>query len=158
MTIEQPDEPLPPKPTDRDDMAGLRAYMAALAQRVAADFEVPLPESEASIPTIEGILGQLHDDYRTTGSDEGLHGLGLAFGAHLVTVIDRLHGPVRWERDHPALGDDSFPLHCRGRTLFPVGWCLKRIFDGPGEDLPTKWATLLSPGPRGLARSVGEEE
>lgn len=29
------------------------------------------------------------------------------------------------------------------RHLFPVGWCLKRIIDGPGDDVVSKWKALV---------------
>jgi len=128
---------------DRDDMPALRVKLCSLAEQVAAAFDVELDYSERSIQDVDGILGQLHDEYRRTKSEEGLQGIALEFGAYLVSVLERHRGPVLWRRDHPDLGADTFPMEWRGATLFPVGWCLKRIIDGPGDDLVSKWQALV---------------
>jgi hypothetical protein len=135
---------------NRNDMPALRVKMCALAEQVAAAFDVDLDYSDRSVRDVDRILGQLHDEYRRTNSDDGLQGIALEFGAYLVTVLDRHRGPVVWKRDHPDFGTDTFPVEWRGATLFPVGWCLKRIIDGPGEDLVSKWqALVLSRGESG---------
>jgi hypothetical protein len=128
---------------NRNDMPALRAKMCALAEQVAAAFDIELDYSERSVEDVDGILGELHDEYRRTKSDEGLQGIALQFGAYLVTVLERHRGPVVWKRDHPDIGTDTFPVEWRGTTLFPFGWCLKRIIDGPGDDLVSKWQALI---------------
>jgi hypothetical protein len=95
------------------------------------------------IHDVERILGEIHEEYRRTKSEEGLQGLALEFGAYLVSVLEKHRGPVIWKRDHPDFGEDAFPLEWRGTTLFPVGWCLKRIVDGPGDDIVSKWKALI---------------
>jgi hypothetical protein len=124
---------------NRDDKPALRAKMCSLAEQVAAAFDVKLDCSERSIRDVDRILGQLHEEYRRTRSEEGLRGIALEFGAYLVSVLEQHRGPVLWKRDHPDLGADTFPVEWRSTTLFPVAWCLKRILDGPGDDLVFKW-------------------
>jgi hypothetical protein len=72
-----------------------------------------------------------------------LQGIALEFGAYIIRVIEQHFGPVDWQRDHPSFGEDSFPLYWRETTLFPVGWCLKRILDGTGDDVWSKFQTLV---------------
>ena len=127
----------------RDDMPALRAKMCSLAEQVAAAFDVELDYSERSIQDVDHILGQLHEEYRRTKSEDGLQGIALEFGAYLVSVLERQRGPVLWKRDHADYGTDTFPVEWRGATLFPVGWCLKRILDGPSDDLLSKWQSLV---------------
>ncbi|MGL6074090.1 MAG: hypothetical protein ACRC8S_08015 [Fimbriiglobus sp.] len=125
------------------DMPTLRVKMCSLAEQVAAALDVKLDYSERSIQDVDRILGQVHDEYRRTGNDEGIQGIALEFAAYLVSVLEKHRGPVLWERDHPELGADTYPVEWRGATLFPFGWCLKRLLDGPDDDLVSKWQTLV---------------
>jgi hypothetical protein len=102
-----------------------------------------LDHSPRSVRRVEKILGRMHEDYRRTGSDEGLNGVALEFAAYIVTVIDTHFGPAEWQRDHPTMGEGTFPCHWRGKDLFPYAWCQKRIFDGPGDDVWSKFETLV---------------
>jgi hypothetical protein len=128
---------------DRNNMPQLQLKMCSLAEQVAGGFGVKLDYSEKSIRDVDRILGEVHEEYRRTKSEEGLQGLALEFGAYLVSVLQKHRGPIVWERDHPEFGRDAFPLQWRGATLFPVAWCLKRIIDGPGDDLVSKWQALI---------------
>lgn len=128
---------------DRNDMHELRSKMCKLAEQVAGAFGVTLDYSERSVRDVERILGEIHQEYRRTKSEEGLQGLALEFGAYLVSVLEKHRGPVVWKRDHFEFGEDAFPLEWRGTTLFPVDWCLKRIVDGPVDDIEFKWKALI---------------
>lgn len=96
-----------------------------------------------SVQQVEKILGAFHDEYRKTRSDEGLNGVPLEFAADIVTIIQQHFGPAQWERDDPAFGADVFPLHGRDSTINPYAWCQKRIFDGPANDVRSKFRTLV---------------
>jgi hypothetical protein len=116
-------------------MQRLKEDGSAEALLVAKDFGVTLDFSPNSIKHVESILGKFHADYRKTKSGTGLHGIALMFGAYIVVVIERNFGPVEWERDHPEFGKGTFPLQFGTKTLFPVAWCEKRLFDGPGDNV-----------------------
>jgi len=103
----------------------------------------PLDFSPQSVCIVERVLTMVHDDFAKSGSTDGLSGIALEFAAYLFEVIDRNYGPVEWRRDDPEFGPDSFPLIWRDRTLFPFAWCEKRIFDGPGDNVWTKFITLV---------------
>jgi len=61
--------------------------------------------------------------------------------------------PIDWKRDDPTVGEDSFPLHWNGTTIFPYGWCLKRILDGPADECRFKWQVfVLNPNGGSAAR------
>ena len=96
----------------------------------------------------------IHKDYKKTRSENGLQGIALEFGAYIVRVTEQHFGPAEWERDDASLGKDTFPLRWRGTTIFPVGWRLKRIVNGPG-DTPRERSQLLLSGKQQLAASVG---
>jgi len=124
-------------------MMNQRDRLCVLAEQIATAFGYTLDYSEASIAQVDAILGQLHDEYLSTQDDDGLLGIALEFGAYLITIIERHYGPVLWKRDHPEVGEESFPVEWNGTTLFPVAWCYKRITDGPGDAIVAKWQTIL---------------
>jgi hypothetical protein len=41
------------------------------------------------------------------------------------------------------MGKDSFPLFLDSQVIFPYAWCLKRIYDGAGDNIWTKYKTLV---------------
>lgn len=124
-------------------MKQLQREMSSLAETVAGSFGVKLNCAPESIENVENILGMMHEHYCNTQSENGLQGIALEFAAYIVTIIDRFYGPVDWQRDHPTFGRDSFPLYWRGTTLFPMGWCLRRMINGPADDIRDKWRTLV---------------
>ena len=123
----------------QQDMNELRAELCEQAERIGTLFGITLDYTDESVTHVERILGEVHDDYRRTRDKSGLHGVALEFAAYLVSIIERHHGSIDWKRDDETIGKDSFPLHWNGGTLFPYGWCLKRIFDGPADDIWFKW-------------------
>jgi len=135
----------------RNEMKKLRAEMCRLAEQIAHGFGVKLDYSDGSVKDVERILSEVHDEYCRTGKEDGLRGVALEFAAYLVSVVERHHGSVDWKRDHETIGKDSFPLHWNATTLFPYGWCLKRIFDGPGGDIVSKWQVCVLDRSRGPA-------
>jgi hypothetical protein len=134
---------------NENEMVKLRVKMCGLAERIAQAYGVTLDYSHDSVSDVERILGELHDEYRDSGNEHGIFGIALEFGAYLVAVIERHHGPIDWKRDHETFGKQSFPLLWKDTTLFPVGWCLKRIMDGPSDDILSKWQVCV------LARTGG---
>lgn len=125
-------------------MQQLKDKMSALAERIGQEgFATNLDYSVESIKQLEQILGALHDDYKSTHSEEGLQGIALEFGAYIVKVIERHFGSAEWQRDHESFGKDTFPLQWRGSTLFPFQWCMKRLLDGPGDDVWLKFKVLV---------------
>ena len=130
--------------SQRPDVMELKESMSALAERIANEgFAKKLDYSLESVHEVEAILAVLHNEYVKTHSEEGIHGIALEFGAYLVKLIERHFGPVDWSRDHADFGQDAFPLVWRGRTLFPVTWCLKRIIDGPSDNVWSKFQVLV---------------
>jgi hypothetical protein len=126
-----------------NEIEALRVKLCSLAEQVAASFGVSLDYTDASVETVEYILGKLHNQYLRSNSEEGLFGLALEFGAYLVSVLQRHHGAAIWQRDHVEFGVNSLPVQRRDATLFPVNWCMKRIIDGPADDIVSKWQAFV---------------
>jgi hypothetical protein len=131
-------------PIAREDMPAIKARMCSLAEEIAREnFGVRLDYSPSSILRVEEILGAIHTDLKKSGDTKGINGIALEFGAYIVAVIEKHYGPAKWERDHAQFGRDSFPLYWQGSTLFPYGWCQKRLLDGPGDNVHTKFQELV---------------
>lgn len=125
-------------------IADIQMKLTALALQVASEsFGKQLDFSTDSIKLVEAILAEFHREYVKTQSEEGLNGIALEFGAYIATTIQRNTGQGVLERDHPEFGEASFPFYFDGGTLFPYAWCIKRIFDGPGDDISSKYRVLV---------------
>jgi hypothetical protein len=56
------------------------------------------------------------------------------YGAYIGECIRRKWGG-QWEVDHPVAGPRSFPISSRGHQSFPLGWCYKRLQNGPEDNV-----------------------
>ena len=133
------DLPHPPGP-----IADLQMELTELALRVAKEsFKKKLDFSHDSIKEVESILAEFHREYEKTKSEDGLNGIALEFGAYIATTIQQnMHDGIL-ERDHPEFGEAAFPFHYSGGTIFPYMWCVKRIFDGAGDNVWSKYKVLV---------------
>lgn len=105
--------------------------------------KIVLDYTDESIQGLEKLLGMIHKEYKKTKSEEGMIGLALMCGGYIGEVIRKKGKGGTWKRDHPQFGEDSFPFEWQGSTLFLMGWCLKRIFDGPGDNVWSKYQALI---------------
>ena len=121
----------------------LRDELLDYANQIAENYRIKLDFSHRSIKLVEKILAKVHKDYRKSQNEEGLSGIALEFATYIVAVIERNGEKGRWERNHPDFGEDSFPFYWKDTTLFPYAWCLKRIFDGKGDDVWAKYKTMV---------------
>lgn len=122
----------------------IQQKLCGLAERIASEhFGTRLDYSVESVRQVERILGELHDEYQKTQSENGLNGIALEFSAYIVSIIQCHFGPAQWERDCPSFGEDAFPLHWRGSSIYPYAWCQKRIFDGPADDIWFKFQAIV---------------
>ena len=128
---------------ENSELKELKSKMIEQAIGVAKEFNVILDFSDNSIKNVESILSELNVEYERTKNDEGLNGLAYMFGFYIVDVIERNHGKGRLERHHPEFGENSFPFYWNDGTLFPMGWCQKRIFDGKEDDIEFKYRVFV---------------
>jgi hypothetical protein len=125
---------------DRD----LIKYMADSAVAIASEFNVKLDYSNDSIWDANKVLENFHQEYRQTKDEEEVSEIAIKFGAYIVELINKNHHEVRWEQDGPDFGENSFPLYLtEGKIVFPVAWCTKRIMDGDGDNIGSKYQTLI---------------
>jgi hypothetical protein len=128
----------------RPDLPALQKQLVELAEQVAREnFGITLDYSVGSVRQVELILGKLHEDYLKSKSQDGLRGLALAFASYLIAVIEKNFQKGKLTRDHPQMGPNTFPYEWNGATLFPYGWCMKRLVDGPEDDVWAKFQALV---------------
>ena len=126
------------------DINDLKIEMSKLAERIAGEvYGIELDYSVESIKKVEKVLGDLHKQYKKTKADDGYYGIAIEFGAYIVRVVEKNDPTARWERNHPGMGEDSFPLFIGASAVFPVSWCYKRLLDGPGDDVWTKYQLFI---------------
>jgi hypothetical protein len=129
-------------PRDFASTQEMMNWLASEAVAMGRDNGVELDYSPQSIERAESLLAKLHDEYRTGMTTTGINGLAMAMGAYVGECIRRDNPGARWERDHPVAGKGSFPLHWRDGESFPIGWCHKRIVNGPEENVWLKYTTI----------------
>lgn len=124
----------------------LHQKLLNLAIKVADGFDIKLDYSHKSIKDVENVLGELHADYKKTRNNQGVNGIAIEFAAYIIEVIRRhCEDKGVWYTDDSHFGEKSFPFVWRGSTLFPYGWCQKRIFDGKADDVYFKYQALVLP-------------
>jgi hypothetical protein len=130
--------------TTSAELSKLQKELTDLALQIAASQNIKLDFSLDSVKNVEKILGIIHNDYKKTKNEEGVRGIALEFAAYMISVIEKNLSVGFWERDSVDMGKDAFPYHLEGgRIIFPFSWCLKRIVDGPGDDVSAKFQAIL---------------
>ena len=132
--------------------ATLSRVMAEHAQEAVANAEavhgVHLDYTPESIEKVEGILAAIYSSSprglisRLLGrglSDDEAARLARMYGSYVGESLLRKWGG-HWEKDHPVAGPGSYPITCRGHQSFPLGWCYKRLRNGPEDNV---WHKVL---------------
>ena len=133
-------------PQDAIDDPRLRELapdMLKSADAIAKDMGLSLNYRHDSVKVVEQILANIEAEYRKTKSKDGLFGVAFIFGTYIIAVIERNTERGIWRKDHPVLGPESFPFRWRSQDITPVNWCVKRIFDGPADNVWTKYQALV---------------
>jgi hypothetical protein len=132
-----------PPPQDAKNAGAFMQWFAAEAVKEAEkDWHVKLDYSAESIKAVDQILGRMHAQYVKEPASVSVRGFGFAYGSYVGEVIRRTETDVHWERDHPVLGEKSYPLYWGGIVSVPVSWCQKRIANGDEDNLWFKYTTL----------------
>ena len=127
--------------------ASTDAMMEHLANEAAGwvkkDRGINLDYSVESIQVIEEELGRIEKEIDKEKPQQGTFGLAMGYGAYIGEVFRRRDGGS-WAQDHPNGGEQSFPMTTKSNvTIFPVGWCWKRLTVGEEDNVYLK-ARLVS--------------
>lgn len=127
----------------KKDMQKLKEELTGYALEIAEQFGIKLDFTHNSVKRVEKILGKLHKEFKKTADEEGLHGISLEFAAYIISVIEKNSKQGVWKRDHPEIGEATFPYEWNNKTIFPYGWCMKRIYDGKQDNVWSKYKVLV---------------
>jgi len=126
------------------EIGELQKELTELSLRIAKEiYGIKLDFTHESIKNVEKILDQTHKQYKETGNTDGLNGIALEFGSYIAATIQKNTKSGELKRNDPNIGDDTFPFYWRENTIFTYGWCEKRIFDGEGDDIISKYKVLV---------------
>jgi hypothetical protein len=114
----------------------MMAYFAGEAGKwVKKDRDIDLDYSVDSIKIIEEELDRVSKEVDRANPQRGTFGLASVYGAYIGEVLRRRDGGA-WAADHPVGGPRSYPLTTRSNiTVFPVGWCWKRLTEGEADNV-----------------------
>jgi soluble cytochrome b562 len=126
--------PSTPTEMSTDDIQhGMHELAAVAVDDAKAAHGVTLDYSLESVESVERILSTYHQQGATSENElRRLQQLGIRYGAYVGEAIRRRRGG-HWERDHVAAGPGSFPLTTSRGQSFPIGWCTRRIKNGPED-------------------------
>jgi len=126
------------------EFGALQKELTELALRIANEiYGINLDFSHKSINKVEIILADTHKKYKETGNTDGLNGIALEFGSYIAATIQKNTNTGELKRNDPSIGDETYPFYWRDNTIFTYGWCEKRIFDGEGDDVVSKYKVLV---------------
>ena len=121
--------------------------LADAAVRLAAEQHVALDYSVESVEQVERLLGALHDRHAKAPLPlQERRDLAVRYGEYIGEVIRRKWSG-QWSRDHAVGGEGSFPIRWRTHDSFPIGWCFKRILNGPEDNVWYKLQVLSRDAP-----------
>jgi hypothetical protein len=121
-----------------NDLAREMEVRATNAVEIAAsEYGIIIDYSPDSVAKVEEILGRIHEQNSNKPlSKNQLVVESLRWGGYIGEVIRRMK-PCHWELDSKIAGAGSFPIvfDSEKHETFPVGWCYKRIVNGPEDNV-----------------------
>lgn len=130
--------------SDIKDIKELQKKLTELALEIGRYYRIELDFSTQSVKSVEKILSKISKEYHKTQNEEGIKGMALEFAAYIITVIEKNITIGKWERNSTDFGKDTFPYDLGdGNIIYPYAWCLKRIYDGEGENVYSKLCALV---------------
>jgi hypothetical protein len=126
----------PPAPAEFKNTDEKMAYFATEATKwVKKDRGIDLDYSVDSVKVIEEELARVAKDVDKANPQKGTFGLAAGYGAYIGEVFRRRDGGS-WAVDHSVGGPGSYPLTTKSNTtIFPVGWCWKRLTVGEEDNV-----------------------
>ncbi len=134
-----------PELTAKDVAQEMQSRASQAVETAANEHGVDLDYSSDSVAKVEEILGTIHQQHRSFPfSQDQLVNESLKWGAYLGEVIRKLK-PCHWELDSEVGGEGSLPIvyEDERRESFPIGWCYKRIKNGPEDNVWHKFTLLV---------------
>jgi hypothetical protein len=144
---------LPPELKNYRGLAGvssndvLSVKMERMAEQAALDAwsrcHIEVHIGVHSLPDFERYLDLVSKSaWFKNFSPEDKQAEAIVDGAFVGEAIRRTHGGF-WLEKSDLPGGGVFPLNIGGRINFPVTWCLKRLVNGPEDNVYDKYVFLV---------------
>jgi hypothetical protein len=121
----------------------MAAYAQDAADHAKAACGVSVDYTPESVEQVEVVLHRLYEAiprgffarlFRRGPSAADISTISKMYGGYIGECIRRRWGG-EWSADHPVGGLGSFPISSRGHDSFPLGWCFKRLRNGPEDNV-----------------------
>jgi hypothetical protein len=146
-----------PLPEFHSTDAMMEYYATVAAEWVHTDRGITLDYSLESVEIVEEALGRIAKDSDGANPPQGTRGLAMGYGAYVGEVFRRRDGGS-WAADHPMAGEGSFPMTTKSNvTIFPVGWCWRRLTAGEEDNVYHK-ALMFDQGVDSVLEAAEEQE
>jgi hypothetical protein len=128
----------------------MAAYAQDATEHAKATCGIALDYTPASVEHVEEVLGRLYEAiprglvarlFKKAPSADEIATVSKMYGGYIGECIRRTWGG-EWEVDHPVAGPRSFPISSGGHQSFPLGWCFKRLRNGPEDNVWHKMQIL----------------
>jgi len=121
--------------------------MQHFAQQAALDawrrYHISVHIGIGSLPEFDRYLGLLSNskNYRqSSAKDQDAE--GIIAGAFVGEAIRRTHGGM-WLEESEIPNAGLFPLQLDTGTIYPINWCIKRLANGPEDNIYQKYSFLV---------------
>ena len=130
--------------SNADVIEEMKERAASAVEDARDKYSIELDYSSDSIEEVERILDKIHRQHREEPIDNAeLNRLKLKWGGYVGEVIKRLR-KAEWQLDSKIAGPGSLPVvYEKSGESFPVMWCLKRIVNGPEDNVWDKFNLLV---------------
>lgn len=119
--------------------------VSAAVEIAENDYDANLDFSNESIDEVERILGDIFKQTDRTNIDKReLVVLSMIFGSYIAEVVERNFDGGRLEKDHPQVGQDSYPYYLGSSSFFPINWCYKRLTNGEKDNISDKYGIFVT--------------
>jgi hypothetical protein len=131
--------------SNNDAVEEMKVRASQAIEIASSEYETSLDYSPESVAKVEEILGKIHErNIKEPISEKQLVKESLRWGGYIGEVIIRIK-PCHWELNSKIGGEGSLPIVFENEKheTFPVGWCYKRIINGPEDNVWHKFNFLV---------------
>lgn len=159
------DPPLPPGFSELRGLSGassnlvLAVKMERCSEQAMLDawsrYGILLRPSVEFLPACEAYLERVSKDARfQAASEQDRLAEALIAGGFIGEAMRRRHGGAWIESDPGIPTAGPFALQIDGKTVWPVNWAQKRLFNGTGDNVHHKYLATVTGQTNGLNLSV----
>jgi|GEM_PF-4827673 len=145
-----PNPQQPPEEQDDEANALMKALAYSVQNEISRNYSIELNFEVESVRQLDEIVfHQMHQEYLITGmTTEMMQIYVLAMGAYIGQIL-RWNKKCSWKLDPKAQAEKKLDQNSAylatesGQQMFVCNWCYKRIVNGAGDNVWSKFQTAL---------------